>query len=79
MVAPGELLFFLFLELVGRFSSFMQTSMRLATVSADSLLNGIGVPNPDGDVMLISILGVASTKVVWLLHFEAALILKIKG
>ena len=74
MVAPGELLLFLFLELVGRFSSFMRASMRLASVSADNLLNGIGVSDADGDVMLISILGVASTKVVWLLDFEAAVI-----
>ena len=51
----------------------------LASVSADSLLvDGIGVSDPDGEVMLISILDVASTKVVWLLDFEAALMLNIK-
>ena len=65
MVAPGELLLFLFLELVGRFSSFIRAFMRLASVSADMSLNGFGVSDPDGDVTLVSILSVASTKVVW--------------
>ena len=64
---------------MGRFSNFIRASIRLASVSADSLLvDGIGVSDPDGEVMLISILDVASTKVVWLFDFQAALMLKIK-
>ena len=42
MVAPGELPLFLFLELVGRFSSFMRASMRLAKcTSGDPILIGL--------------------------------------
>ena len=73
-----NLVIFCVLELLaGKFSNFILASIRLARVSADSLVEvvGTGVSYPDGDVMLISILEAASTKVDWLFDLGAALIL----